>query len=267
MVGISNARGAGTNQAPPDIKVSIRELRFYYGKLEALKGITMDIRKNELLTIMGPSGSGKTTLLRSLNRLGDLIAGTSVSGQVLVDGKDIYGPGVDVAELRRRIGMVFALPVVLPMSIYDNVAYGPRKRGIKRRALLDEIVEQALRAAILWDEVKDRLRDHAGRLSGGQQQRLSIARVLAVQPEIIMLDEPTSGLDPISTLRIEELLHELVERYTVILVTHNPLQAARVGGDVAFFLLGELVERAPAGVIFTSPRDKRTEDYITGKFG
>lgn len=254
-------------QAPQDIKVSIKDLKFSYGRVEALKGITIDIKRNELLTIMGPSGSGKTTFLRSLNRLGDLIAGTSASGRVLVDGKDIYAPGVDVAELRRRIGMVFALPVVLPMNIYDNVAYGPRRKGIKGRHNLDEIVEQALKAAILWDEVKDRLHDHAGRLSGGQQQRLSIARVLAVEPEIVMLDEPTSGLDPISTLKIEELLHELVKQYTVILVTHNPLQAARVGGDVAFFFLGELIERGPAGDIFTSPKDSRTEDYVTGKFG
>ncbi|HHY99406.1 MAG TPA: phosphate ABC transporter ATP-binding protein [Firmicutes bacterium] len=256
-----------TDDSSQQVKVSVKNLEFYYGNLQALKGISTEIKCNELFVIMGPSGSGKTTFLRTLNRLGDIIPGTSVKGKILIDGKDIYGPQVDVADLRRRVGMVFALPIALPMSIFDNVAYGPRKRGIHRHSALQEIVERALKAAILWDEVKDRLHDHAGRLSGGQQQRLSIARVLAVEPEIILLDEPTSGLDPISTLRIEELLHELVKQYTVVLVTHNPLQAARVGGEVAFFFMGELVERGPAGRIFTSPSDKRTEDYITGKFG
>lgn len=248
-------------------KILARDFRFYYGQHCALKGIDLEIRRNQLLTIMGPSGSGKTTFLRSLNRLNDLIPGTRMEGSLEIDGVDIYSHGVDVAELRRRVGMVFALPVALPMSIFDNVAYGPRKRGILNKQQLQDIVEKALRDAILWDEVKDRLCDHAGRLSGGQQQRLSIARVLAVEPEIILLDEPTSGLDPLSTLKIEDLLWELVRSYTVVLVTHNPLQSARVGGDIAFFLMGELVETGPSSEIFTRPKDKRTEDYVSGKFG
>ncbi|MCR4401534.1 MAG: phosphate ABC transporter ATP-binding protein [Firmicutes bacterium] len=248
-------------------KIRARGFRFYYGQHRALKGIDLEIPRNRLLTIMGPSGSGKTTFLRSLNRLNDLIPSTRAEGSLEIDGVDVYSHSVNVADLRRRVGMVFALPMALPMSIFDNVAYGPRKRGIRNRRGLEEIVEKALRDAILWDEVKDRLRDHAGTLSGGQQQRLSIARVLAVEPEILLLDEPTSGLDPISTLRIEELLWELVKSYTVVLVTHNPLQGARVGGDIAFFLMGELVETGPSSEIFTHPRDKRTEDYVCGKFG
>lgn len=251
----------------PEVKILARDFKFYYGQHCALKGINLEIQRNKLLTIMGPSGSGKTTFLRALNRLNDLVPGTRAEGKLAIDAVDVYSRGVDVADLRRRVGMVFALPVVLPMSIFDNVAYGPRKRGIRNRRRLMEIAEKALRDAILWDEVKDRLGDHASRLSGGQQQRLSIARVLAVEPEIILLDEPTSGLDPLSTLKIEELLWELVKSYTVVLVTHNPLQSARVGGEIAFFLMGELVERGPASDIFTHPRDKRTEDYVSGKFG
>ncbi|MGE5588176.1 MAG: phosphate ABC transporter ATP-binding protein [Clostridia bacterium] len=248
-------------------KIRARGFKFYYGEHCALKGIDLEIRRNQLLTVIGPSGSGKTTFLRSLNRLNDLIPGTRAQGSLEIDGVDVYSRSVNVADLRRRVGMVFALPLALPMSIFDNVAYGPRGRGIRDRRRLGEIVEKALRDAILWDEVKDRLRDHAGTLSGGQQQRLSIARVLAVEPEIVLLDEPTSGLDPISTLRIEELLWELAKSYTVVLVTHNPMQGARVGGDIAFFLMGELVETGPSSEIFTRPKDRRTEDYVSGKFG
>ena len=267
-------RGGGTtkvaneaNIITKEAKIVARDLRFYYGRVEALKGISLEIHRNELLVIMGPSGSGKTTFLRALNRLNDLIANNRVEGELLLDGMNVYSRNVDVVELRRRVGMVFALPVALPMSVFENVAYGPRKKGIKERRKLEEIVERCLRAAILWDEVKDRLHENAGNLSGGQQQRLSIARVLAVEPEVILLDEPTSGLDPISTLRIEEVLQELVKSYTVVLVTHNPLQAARVGGEVAFLLMGELIERGPAEEVFTRPKRKETEDYITGKFG
>lgn len=244
-----------------------KNFSFFYGATQALKQIELQIGKNQLLTIMGPSGSGKTTFLRALNRLNDLIPNVRFEGELLLDGVDVYGRDVDIARLRQRVGMVFALPIPLPMSIFDNVAYGPRKRGVWNRRTLDGIVERALRNAILWDEVKNRLHEQASKLSGGQQQRLSLARVLACDPEVVLLDEPTSGLDPISTLRIEELLHELVKHYTVILVTHNPQQAARVRGEIAFFLSGEVVERGPAGTIFTRPRDRRTEDYVSGKFG
>ncbi|HEY3314334.1 MAG TPA: phosphate ABC transporter ATP-binding protein PstB [Bacillota bacterium] len=248
-------------------KLSARGLSFFYGDVQALKDVSLDVEPNDLLTIMGPTGSGKTTLLRTFNRLNDTVPGTKRTGQVALDGLDVYGGGADPAEVRRRVGMVFALPVPLPLSIYDNVAYGPRLHGVSGRARLDEIVEKGLRDAILWDEVKDRLGDSALRLSGGQQQRLSIARVLAVEPEVILLDEPTSGLDPISTLRIEELLKQLRDTYTIVLVTHNPQQAARVGDRVAFFYLGELVEFGPSQRLFTRPRDRRTEDYISGRFG
>jgi len=253
------------NVGPP--KLAASELSYFYGDVQALREVTLEVQPKDLLTVMGPTGSGKTTLLRAFNRLNDLISGTRMTGRLTMDGRDLYGPEVDPADVRRRIGMVFALPVPLPMSIYDNVAYGPRLHGKTRRAELDEIVEKGLRDAILWDEVKDRLHDSAFRLSGGQQQRLSIARVLAVEPEVILLDEPTSGLDPISTLRIEELLKQLRERYTIVLVTHNPQQAARVGDRVAFFYLGELVECGPSQRVFTRPRDRRTEDYISGRFG
>ncbi|HXL04343.1 MAG TPA: phosphate ABC transporter ATP-binding protein [Bacillota bacterium] len=248
-------------------KISARNFSFFYGEHCALRDINLEIKRNQLLTIMGPSGSGKTTFLRSLNRLGDLIPGTRHEGSLEIDGTDVYSPGVDVADLRRRVGMVFALPVALPMSIFNNVAHGPRMQGIRHSKKLEKIVEKALRDAILWDEVKDRLSDHASRLSGGQLQRLSIARVLALEPEIVLLDEPTSGLDPISTLKIEELLWELVDRYTIVLVTHNPLQGARIDSETAFLLMGELVETGSAYDIFTRPKDKRTEDYVSGKFG
>ncbi|MGE5653926.1 MAG: phosphate ABC transporter ATP-binding protein [Bacillota bacterium] len=248
-------------------KISAQEFSFAYGTKQALKKVTLSVPEHQLLTLMGPNGGGKTTLMRALNRLNDLVVGTSREGQLLLDGIDVYGSKTHVSDLRRRVGMVFALPYPLPMSIYENVAYGPRKKGISSRAQIDDLVEQSLRDAILWDEVKDRLRDSAVRLSGGQQQRLAIARVIAVAPEVILLDEPTSGLDPISTLRIEELMNRLTDKYTVILATPNPQQAARVGGEVAFLLEGELIEKGPAQGLFTGPRDKRTEDYITGKFG
>lgn len=248
-------------------KIVAQDFRFYYGRHCALKGIDLQIRRNHILTIMGPSGSGKTTFLRSLNRLNELIPEGRAEGSLTVDGVDVYGRGVDVTELRRRIGMVFALPVMLPMTIFDNVAYGPRKRGIRDKRRLADMVEKALRDAILWDEVKERLGNYAGVLSGGQQQRLSIARVLAVEPEVILLDEPTSGLDPLSTLRIEELLWELVKSYTVVLASHDPLQSARIGADTAFLLMGELIEKGPSSEIFTRPKDRRTEDYVSGKFG
>lgn len=248
-------------------KVQAVDFSFFYGKVQALKSLNLSVPENSLLTIMGPTGSGKTTFLKALNRLNDRIQGTSHTGELALNGEDVYGRGIDVADLRRTVGMVFALPLPLPMSIYENVAYGPRKRGISSRKRLDELVEESLKSAAIWDEVKDRLSSPAQSLSGGQQQRVSLARVLAVEPEVILLDEPTSGLDPISTLRIEELLRELSKRYTVILVTHNPVQAARVQGEIAFFFMGELIEKGPARQMFTRPRDKRTEDYITGKFG
>jgi phosphate transport system ATP-binding protein len=248
-------------------KVSAQGFSFFYGKTQALKSLDLAVPEKSLLTIMGPTGSGKTTFLKALNRLNDRVPGISRNGSLLLDGKDVYDSDVDVASLRRRVGMVFALPVPLPMSIYENVAFGPRKRGISSKKRLDEIVEEALVSAALWDEVKDRLQSPAQNLSGGQQQRLSLARVLAIEPEVILLDEPTSGLDPISTLKIEELLRVLSERYTVILVTHNPVQAARVQAETAFFYMGELIEKGPAASMFVRPRDKRTEGYITGKFG
>lgn len=247
-------------------KIEARGFNFFYGERQALKDISFAVPGNTLQVIMGPTGSGKTTFLRALNRLNDLVPRIRTAGELLIDGHNVYARGTDVARLRSRVGMVFALPTPLPLSIFDNVAYGPRCRGVKGSELKDR-VEHALKQAAIWDEVADRLNDSAAALSGGQQQRLALARVLAMRPEIILLDEPTSGLDPLSTLRIEEALRELVSDYTIILVTHNPLQAARIGGNVAFFYLGELVENGPAGELFTNPRDRRTEDYITGKFG
>lgn len=247
-------------------KIEAIHFTFSYGETPALKSLNLKIERNSLFTIMGPTGSGKTTFLKALNRLNDRVEGASLSGKLLLDGMDVYDHAVDVASLRRRVGMVFALPTPLPMTIYDNVAYGPRQKGVKPREL-DTLVEQALEAAALFEEVKDRMTSSAHNLSGGQLQRLSLARVLAVEPEVILLDEPTSGLDPLSTLRIEELLRELARAYTVVLVTHNPQQAARIQGETAFFYSGELVEAGPARRIFTNPKDKRTEDYITGRFG
>jgi phosphate transport system ATP-binding protein len=248
-------------------KIVINDFSFYYDSSQALRNINLDIRPNEIFTVFGPARSGKTTFLKSLNRLTDLILGVSHTGTILLDGMDIYDPRVDLTHLRRRIGMVFDLPTPLPMSIFDNVAYGPRLNKIISKKRLSEGVEKALRSAVLWEEVKDRLHTSALRLSGGQQQRLCIARVLALEPEILLLDEPCSGLDPISTASIEETLLQLKKDYTIILVPHNVQQASRVADRAGFFLNSELVEEGPVYQIFTKPIDKRTEDYVTGRFG
>jgi len=250
-----------------EYKIKIRGLNFYYGLVWVLKNITMDIRANSITALIGPSGCGKSTFLRTLNRMNDLIEGTRVEGEVLLDGQNIYDPKVDVVQLRKRVGMVFQKPNPFPMSIYDNVAYGPRIHGIRNKKVLDEIVERSLKAAALWEEVNDRLHHSALSLSGGQQQRLCIARLLAVEPEVVLMDEPSSALDPISTLKIEELIKVLKKKYTIIIVTHNMQQAARVSDYTAFFLNGEMIEYDETGTIFTRPKDKRTEDYITGRFG
>ncbi|ACX52146.1 phosphate ABC transporter, ATPase subunit [Ammonifex degensii KC4] len=249
------------------VKIKVENLNFYYGDVQALKNINIDIEANKITALIGPSGCGKTTFLRVLNRLCDLVEGARVEGKVLLDGQDIFAPDVDVVALRKRVGMVFQRPNPFPMSIYDNVAFGPRIHGIKDKRRLDEIVEASLRGAALWDEVCDRLHRSALSLSGGQQQRLCIARLLAVEPEVLLMDEPTSALDPISTMKIEELLQQLKKRYTIVIVTHNMQQAARVSDVTAFFLSGELIEYNETGIIFTRPRDRRTEDYITGRFG
>ncbi|MHB1133240.1 MAG: phosphate ABC transporter ATP-binding protein [Chloroflexota bacterium] len=248
-------------------KIQVENLSVYYGEYAALRNVTLPIVANEILTVFGPASGGKTTLLRALNRLIDLNPEARVTGDVFLDGESIYSPGYSVIDLRRRVGMVFDLPVALPMSIFDNVAYGPRLMGIRNRKRLAEIVEEALQTAAMWDEVHDRLDQSGLGLSGGQQQRLSIARVLALTPEVILLDEPTSGLDPISTAKIEDALRELKKRYTIIISPHNVQQAARIADRAAFFLQGELVEWGTESEVFTRPRDKRTEDYITGRFG
>lgn len=248
-------------------KINIKDLTVLYGKEPALQSISLDIPKNKITGIMGPSNSGKSTLLRILNRLTDLIPGILIRGQVLLDGDDILMPGYDVNSLRARVGMVFAKPIPLPRSIYENLTFGPRMHGLKERRVLNERVEHSLRAAILWDEVKDRLFESALNLSGGQQQRLCIARTLAMQSEVILLDEPTSGLDPISTAKIEEALRTLKEDYTIILVSNNTKQVARISDKVAFFLMGELIEYGPPDKLFTNPSNKRTEDYVSGRFG
>ncbi len=245
----------------------IKEFSFYYDSVQALRNINLNILPKEIFTVFGPARSGKTTLLKSLNRLTDLVFGTSHTGTIHLDETEIYDPAVDLTRLRRRIGMVFDLPTPLPISIFDNIAYGPRLSGANRRNRLNEVVEKALRSAVLWEEVKDRLHTSALRLSGGQQQRLCIARVLALEPEVLLLDEPCSGLDPISTTSIEETLFQLKKDYTIILVPHNIQQASRVADRAGFFLNGDLVEEAPAYQIFAKPRDKRTEDYVTGRFG
>ena len=256
------------HERPVCAKVNFEAFSFLYpGGQAALRDITLAIACNSILGIVGPSSSGKSTLLRCLNRMSDFVPGTHHEGRILLDGEDIHGPQVEPADLRRRIGMVFDTPVPLPRSIYDNIAYGPRLHGIRDRKRLDELVETSLKAAILWDEVKDRLGSSALRLSGGQQQRLCIARTLALDPEVILLDEPCSGLDPISPLKIEEALSALKERYTIVLVTNNTKQAARVSDEVAYFLMGEMVEHGAAQQIFTVPRDRRTDDYISGRFG
>ncbi|MDO5519230.1 MAG: phosphate ABC transporter ATP-binding protein PstB [bacterium] len=247
-------------------KITVRDLDLYYGDFKALKGINMDIYKNEITAFIGPSGCGKSTFLKSLNRMNDLVEGCRITGEVKLDGEDIYGD-IDVNSLRKRVGMVFQKPNPFPMSVYDNVAFGPRTHGIHSKQKLDEIVEQSLRDAAIWDELKDRLKKSALGLSGGQQQRLCIARALAVKPEVILMDEPTSALDPISTTKIEDLVIELKKKYTIVMVTHNMQQATRISDKTAFFLLGEVVEYDKTDRLFSMPSDKRTEDYITGRFG
>ena len=247
-------------------KIRISDLNVYYGDFQALKDINMDIGVNEITAFIGPSGCGKSTLLKCLNRMNDLAEGCRVIGKVLLDGEDIYGD-IDVNLLRKRVGMVFQKPNPFPMSVYDNVAFGPRTHGIRSRMKLDDIVERSLRQAAIWDELKDRLKKSALELSGGQQQRLCIARALAVQPEVLLMDEPTSALDPISTSKIEELAVELKKDYTIIIVTHNMQQAVRIADSTAFYLHGELIEYADSEELFSMPGDKRTEDYITGRFG
>ena len=244
-----------------------KNLDLFYGDHQALKGISMDIPEKQITALIGPSGCGKSTFMKTINRMNDLVPGVTIKGQMLYRDQDIYAPEVDVTWLRKRIGMVFQKPNPFPMSIYDNIAYGPRTHGIRIRVKLDELVEESLRAAAIWDEVKDRLKKSALGLSGGQQQRLCIARALAVKPEILLMDEATSALDPISTSKIEDLAAELKEHYTIVMVTHNMQQAARISDKTAFFLLGELVEFGDTEQLFSMPRDKRTEDYITGRFG
>ena len=248
-------------------KISVRNLNLHYGDNHALKNVNMEIKENSITAFIGPSGCGKSTFLKCLNRMNDLVECARIDGQVFLDGEDIYDKKVDTTLLRKKVGMVFQQPNPFPMSIYDNIAYGPRIHGIKNKAKLDEIVEEALRGAAIFDEVKDRLKKSALGLSGGQQQRLCIARALAVAPEVLLMDEPTSALDPISTLKIEELMESLKQKYTVVIVTHNMQQAARVSDDTAFFLVGEVVEFGATQDIFSRPQDKRTEDYITGRFG
>ena len=247
-------------------KFNIGNMNLYYGDFHALKDINMEIQANEITAFIGPSGCGKSTFLKSLNRMNDLVDGCRITGKIELDGEDIYG-NIDVNLLRKRVGMVFQNPNPFPMSVYDNIAYGPRTHGIRSRAKLDEIVERSLKQAAIWDELKDRLKKSALGLSGGQQQRLCIARTLAVEPEVILMDEPTSALDPISTSKIEDLAMELKDKYTIVIVTHNMQQAARISDKTAFFLLGEVVEYNNTGDLFANPRDERTESYITGRFG
>ncbi len=247
--------------------IEARDLNFYYGDFQALKRIHLDIEPNEVTALIGPSGCGKSTFLRILNRMNDLIPGTRTEGRILLDGQDLYGPEVDVVLLRQKVGMVFQKPNPFPKSIFENVAFGPRRQGVRDRKQLAAIVEKSLQDAALWDEVKDRLHKSAWALSGGQQQRLCIARALAMEPEVVLMDEPTSALDPLATLRIEELIDELKRKYTIIIVTHSMQQAGRISDKTAFFLLGELIESGRTGEMFSTPADRRTEDYITGRFG
>lgn len=249
------------------IKIIVRDLNLFYKDFQALKNVNLEIQSNKITALIGPSGCGKSTFLRTLNRMNDLFEGVRVEGSIRIDEQDIYDPGIDVVSLRKRVGMVFQKPNPFPMSVYDNIAYGPRVHGIKDKSQLDEIVELSLRSAALWDEVKDRLYKSALGLSGGQQQRLCIARLLAVEPDVVLMDEPSSALDPISTLKIEELIQVLKQEYTIVIVTHNMQQAARVSDYTAYFLIGELIEYGITSDIFTKPRDQRTEDYITGRFG
>lgn len=248
-------------------KIEIEHLNLFYGENHALKDVSMNIKEKAITAFIGPSGCGKSTLLKSINRMNDLVDNVCIEGKILLDGEDIYAPKVDTTVLRKKVGMVFQQPNPFPMSIYDNIAYGPRIHGIKNKSQLDEIVEKSLRDAAIFDEVKDRLKKSALGLSGGQQQRLCIARALAVEPEVLLMDEPTSALDPISTIKVEDLMEELKKKYTVVVVTHNMQQAARVSDYTAFFLLGELVELDTTDNIFKRPSKKKTEDYITGRFG
>ena len=247
-------------------KMTIHDMNLFYGDFQALKNINLDVPENRITAFIGPSGCGKSTLIKSLNRMNDLVEGCRITGDIRLDGQDIYGD-IDINNLRKRVGMVFQKPNPFPMSIYDNIAYGPRTHGVRSKVRLDEIVENSLKGAAIWDEVKDRLKTSALGLSGGQQQRLCIARALAVEPEVLLMEEPTSALDPISTAKIEDLAAELKNKYTIVMVTHNMQQAARISDKTAFFLLGEVIEYADTEKLFSFPQDKRTEDYITGRFG
>jgi len=260
-----NISSSALNEGPVE-KMKISALDLHYGDFQALKNINLSLPEKEITAFIGPSGCGKSTFLKTLNRMNDLVEGCRIQGEVLLDGENIYN-GMDVNQLRKRVGMVFQKPNPFPMTIYDNIAYGPRTHGVHAKIKLDEIVEEALRAAAIWDEAKDRLKKSALSLSGGQQQRICIARALAVKPEILLMDEPTSALDPISTAKIEDLVLELKKEYTIVMVTHNMQQAARVSDNTAFFLLGEVVEYGNTETLFSIPKDKRTEDYITGRFG
>ncbi|WP_198243605.1 phosphate ABC transporter ATP-binding protein PstB [methane-oxidizing endosymbiont of Gigantopelta aegis] len=255
------------DEAKQEVCIKIQNFNLFYGEKQALHGINMDIPKKKVTAYIGPSGCGKSTLLRSINRMNDLIDSVKIDGKILLDGNDIYDKSVNVADLRRRVGMVFQKPNPFPKSIYENVAYGLRIQGINDRRVLDEVVEKSLRGAALWDEVKDRLNENALGMSGGQQQRLVIARAIAIEPEVMLLDEPASALDPISTLKIEELIHELKEKYTIVIVTHNMQQAARVSDYTAFMYMGDLIEFGATNRIFTNPEKQQTEDYITGRYG
>ncbi|WP_222429932.1 phosphate ABC transporter ATP-binding protein PstB [Paenibacillus cremeus] len=255
------------NRIETGTKINVNQLNLYYGENHALHNIDLSIEQNTIAALIGPSGCGKSTFLRTLNRMNDLIENVRINGDIIIDGQNIYDPTTDVVSLRKKVGMVFQRPNPFPMSIYDNIAYGPRIHGIKKKAVLDEIVERSLQQAALWDEVKDRLDKSALGLSGGQQQRLCIARLLAVEPDVLLMDEPTSALDPISTLKVEELTQVLKDKYTIIIVTHNMQQAARISDYTSFFLNGVLVESDKTDKIFTTPSDQRTEDYITGRFG
>ena len=267
----SGLNNAGTrkrlNIARESISMEVRNLDLYYGQTQALKGISMDIAQKRVTAFIGPSGCGKSTLLRCFNRMNDLVDICRIEGEIRIDGQDIYHPSIDVPELRRKVGMVFQKPNPFPKSIYENIAYGLRLQGVKNRRTLDEVVENSLRRAALWDEVKDRLNDNAFGLSGGQQQRLVIARAIAIEPEVILLDEPCSALDPISTAKVEELIIDLKETYTIVIVTHNMQQAARVSDFTAYMYLGELIEYDDTAKLFTNPAKKATEDYITGRYG
>lgn len=246
---------------------TVKDMELYYGSFHALKNVNLNIASGEITAFIGPSGCGKSTFLKSLNRMNDLVEGCRITGDIRLTGEDIYDKNMDVSVLRRRVGMVFQKPNPFPMSVYDNIAYGPRTHGVKKKAELDEIVEKSLRDAAIWDELKDRLKKSALGLSGGQQQRLCIARALAVKPEVILMDEPTSALDPISTSKIEDLVMDIKKEYTIVMVTHNMQQAVRVSDTTVFFLLGEIIESGATGQMFSVPKDKRTEDYITGRFG